>query len=105
MSKQYLHIFFLSCVFTFSINAQLEMKLVGGLDTMALKQHFGKKIMELEEEKRTVQVIGILKLLQFLTCKNFSPVIHQIYYCSKRETVCWLKLRTMLLILMGKHKN
>ena len=72
---------------------------------MALKQHFGKKIMELEEEKRTVQVIGILKLLQFLTCKNFSPVVHQFYYCSKRETVCWLKLRTVLLILMGKHKN
>ncbi|KAJ9670656.1 hypothetical protein PVL29_026915 [Vitis rotundifolia] len=31
-----------------------EMKLFGG-DTEALKQHFGKKIMELEEEKRTVQ--------------------------------------------------
>lgn len=32
------------------------MKLFGGLDTVALKQHFGKKIMELEDEKRTVQV-------------------------------------------------
>ncbi|KAA8537781.1 hypothetical protein F0562_027639 [Nyssa sinensis] len=32
-----------------------EMKLFGGSDTMALKQHFGKKIMELEDEKRTVQ--------------------------------------------------
>ncbi|RZC48473.1 hypothetical protein C5167_016901 [Papaver somniferum] len=32
-----------------------EMKLFGGFDTMALKQHFGKKIMELEDEKRTVQ--------------------------------------------------
>uniref|UniRef100_A0A5B7ABF3 Putative chromosome-associated kinesin KIF4A isoform X4 n=1 Tax=Davidia involucrata TaxID=16924 RepID=A0A5B7ABF3_DAVIN len=31
------------------------MKLFGGFDTMALKQHFGKKIMELEDEKRTVQ--------------------------------------------------
>lgn len=31
------------------------MKLFGG-DTEALKQHFGKKIMELEEEKRIVQV-------------------------------------------------
>ncbi|KAK7263173.1 hypothetical protein RJT34_30758 [Clitoria ternatea] len=31
-----------------------EMKLIG-LDTDALKQHFGKKIMELEEEKRKVQ--------------------------------------------------
>ncbi|KAE9457189.1 hypothetical protein C3L33_10909, partial [Rhododendron williamsianum] len=32
-----------------------EMKLVGGFDTVALKQHFGKKITELEDEKRTVQ--------------------------------------------------
>ena len=35
---------------------QSEMKLFGGIDTEALKQHFGKKIMELEEEKRIVQV-------------------------------------------------
>ncbi|PWA47421.1 P-loop containing nucleoside triphosphate hydrolases superfamily protein [Artemisia annua] len=32
-----------------------EMKLFGGFDTMTLKQHFGKKIMELEDEKRAVQ--------------------------------------------------
>ncbi|XP_050365648.1 kinesin-like protein KIN-4A isoform X2 [Argentina anserina] len=32
-----------------------EMRLFGGLDTVALKQHFGKKIMELEKEKRIVQ--------------------------------------------------
>nr|XP_043615311.1 kinesin-like protein KIN-4A [Erigeron canadensis]XP_043615312.1 kinesin-like protein KIN-4A [Erigeron canadensis] len=32
-----------------------EMKLFGGSDTMTLKQHFGKKIMELEDEKRAVQ--------------------------------------------------
>ncbi|KAL3571549.1 hypothetical protein D5086_025453 [Populus alba] len=32
-----------------------EMKLFGGADTAALKQHFGKKIMELEDEKRAVQ--------------------------------------------------
>ncbi|KAL1817747.1 kinesin-like protein KIN-4A [Daucus carota subsp. sativus] len=32
-----------------------EMKLFGGFDTMTLKQHFGKKIVELEDEKRTVQ--------------------------------------------------
>jgi len=31
------------------------MKLVG-VDTEALRLHFGKKIMELEEEKRKVQV-------------------------------------------------
>ncbi|XP_042487988.1 kinesin-like protein KIN-4A isoform X2 [Macadamia integrifolia] len=32
-----------------------EMKLFGGVDTAALKQHFGKKIMELEDEKKAVQ--------------------------------------------------
>ncbi|CAN1323914.1 Kinesin-like protein KIN-4A [Linum perenne] len=32
-----------------------EMKLVGGLDTAALKHLFGKKIMGLEDEKRAVQ--------------------------------------------------
>ncbi|KAK8673137.1 hypothetical protein V6N13_111491 [Hibiscus sabdariffa] len=32
-----------------------EMELVGGADTEALKQHFQKKITELEEEKRIVQ--------------------------------------------------
>lgn len=35
---------------------QFEMKLIGGHETEALKQHFRKKIMELEEEKRIVQV-------------------------------------------------
>ncbi|KAG7943577.1 hypothetical protein I3843_15G048300 [Carya illinoinensis] len=32
-----------------------EMKLFGEFGTAALKQHFGKKIMELEDEKKTVQ--------------------------------------------------
>lgn len=36
------------------------MKLFGGIDTEALKQHFGKKITELEEEKRIVQVEKII---------------------------------------------
>lgn len=39
---------------------QCEMKLFGGIDTEALKQHFGKKITELEEEKRIVQVEKII---------------------------------------------
>ncbi|KAJ6829209.1 kinesin-like protein KIN-4A [Iris pallida] len=34
---------------------EFEMKMFGGVDTLALKQHFGKKLMELEDEKRTVQ--------------------------------------------------
>ncbi|KAI9089302.1 hypothetical protein K1719_029581 [Acacia pycnantha] len=32
-----------------------EMKLIGGIDVETLSQHFGRKIMELEEEKRKVQ--------------------------------------------------
>lgn len=38
---------------------QSEMKMYG-CDTVALKQHFGKKLMELEEEKRAVQVFQIV---------------------------------------------
>ncbi|PKA63557.1 Kinesin-like protein FLA10 [Apostasia shenzhenica] len=34
---------------------ECEMKMFGGFDTIALKQHFGKKLMELEDEKRVVQ--------------------------------------------------
>nr|POE45838.1 kinesin-like protein kin-4a [Quercus suber] len=37
------------------MSVQSEMKLFGEFDTVALKQHFGKKIMELEDEKKTVQ--------------------------------------------------
>lgn len=36
---------------------QSEMKIFGWYDTEALKKHYGKKIRELEEEKRIVQVI------------------------------------------------
>lgn len=43
--NQYLHFF-----------VQSEIRLFGGLDTETLKQHFGRKILELEEEKRIVQV-------------------------------------------------
>ena len=32
------------------------MKLFDGYDTAALKQYFGKKIAEVEDEKRSVQV-------------------------------------------------
>ncbi|KAK8916140.1 Kinesin-like protein FLA10 [Platanthera zijinensis] len=34
---------------------EFEMKTFGGLESNALKQHFGKKLMELEDEKRSVQ--------------------------------------------------
>lgn len=38
------------------MSVQSEMKLFGISDAEALKQHFGRKIMELEDEKRAVQV-------------------------------------------------
>lgn len=38
------------------MSEQSEMKLFGASDADALKQHFGRKIMELEDEKRDVQV-------------------------------------------------
>jgi hypothetical protein len=38
------------------MSIQSEMKLFGSSDPETLKQHFGRKIMELEDEKRTVQV-------------------------------------------------
>lgn len=38
------------------LSVQSEMKIFGGLDALALKQHFGKKLIELEDEKRNVQV-------------------------------------------------
>lgn len=78
---------------------------------MALKQHFGKKILELEEEKRTVQVsqsetsyhiicIGPLYFL-FPVFDNFNKCSG----CSVRGITCWQKLKTFLLILTDMHKN
>lgn len=51
-------------------------KLFRGIDTQALKKYFGKKITELQEEKRIVQ----------------------------KGIVCWQKLKILLLILMGTQK-
>lgn len=40
---------------------ELEMKLFGKVDTAVLKQHFGKKLFELEEEKKAVQISDLKK--------------------------------------------
>ena len=47
------------------MSIQSEMKLFGISDAEVLKQHFGRKIMELEDEKRVVQV-------QYQLCKFFN---------------------------------
>ncbi|KAJ0085899.1 hypothetical protein Patl1_08905 [Pistacia atlantica] len=49
------YMFFIFNLTSPSVSEQSEMKLFGGIDTVALKQHFGKKIAELEDEKWTVQ--------------------------------------------------
>lgn len=50
-------IMWLCILLTFGLMfVQSEMKFLEGPDTVALKQHFGKKILELEDEKRAVQV-------------------------------------------------
>ena len=83
------------------------MKLFGGVDTAALKQHFGKKIMELEDEKRAVQVennstnfYSLFFKSKRVICPLFSI---SSFDFSKRGTVCWLKLKIFLLVLMGKN--
>lgn len=54
---------------------QSEMKMFEGFNTLALKQHFGKKIMELEEEKRAVQVnYCFIHLMLSLIILCFPPL-------------------------------
>ena len=84
------------------------MKLFGG-DTVALKQHFGKKIQELEGEKRTVQVLKhfFKKILTALLEEKFCLLkfVNLFCHCSKRGIAYWLKLKIFLLVLMVKHKK
>lgn len=61
---------------------QSEMKSFEGSDTVALKQHFGKKIMELEDEKRAVQVN--LKPL------NFDVLIQEKWYSHVQSLTCFI---------------
>ncbi|KAI7998260.1 Kinesin-like protein KIN-4A [Camellia lanceoleosa] len=43
------------------ISLASEMKHFGGSDTEALSQHFEKRILKLEEEKKTVQILDLKK--------------------------------------------
>lgn len=58
---------------TFLVSLQSEMRSFGGIDIEALKQQFGKKILELEQEKRIVQV-----RLNIVLC---SSSIMRLCYC------------------------
>lgn len=94
------------CVTLRLTSVQSEMKFIEGSDTVALKQHFGKKILELEDEKRTVQVnLKPLNLMVFFLGELiFTCCSLLVSYCSKRGTGCWVKLK-ILLIVMDKHRN
>lgn len=61
---------------------QSEMRFFEGPDTVALKQHFGKKIMELEDEKRAVQVK--LKPLKF------DILIRDNLYSLVQSLICFI---------------
>lgn len=51
---------------------QSEMKHFGGFDAMTLKQHFRKKIMELEDEKGTVQVNTTIQVFSMFSMYNLE---------------------------------
>ncbi|KAJ6971393.1 hypothetical protein NC653_032032 [Populus alba x Populus x berolinensis] len=65
-----------------------EMILFGGADTAALTQHFGKKIIELEDEKRAVQVRERDRLLAEI--ENLSASSDQ-----KLQDIHYQKLKTL----------
>ena len=72
------------CVSLGSMSVQSEMKRFGEFDTVALKQHFGKKIMELEDEKKTVQVKqNILEYAWFFEKTNIY--LFTCYITAERE--------------------
>lgn len=52
----------------------------GEFDTVALKHHFGKKLMELEDEKRIVQVDEIF-FIHFFLWSILWPSIVLISFC------------------------
>lgn len=70
---------------------QTEMKLMGG-DPEALRQHFGKKILELEEEKRKVQVkLDIFYQVSHKKSLFLNSDKFRIDNDSKRGTDCCMK--------------
>ncbi|URE33284.1 KISc [Musa troglodytarum] len=90
------------------LNRQLEqkeseMKTFGGCDTLVLKQHFGKKLMELEEEKRTAQKERdrLLSEVENLSA-NSDGQMHKLPddYLQKLKT-----LEAQIIILKKKQEN
>ncbi|KAL5559074.1 hypothetical protein UlMin_035285 [Ulmus minor] len=77
-----------------------EMKLVGGSDTVALKQHFGKKIMELEDEKRTVQQERDRLLAEVENFASSDGQSQKDIYAQKLKT-----LEAQILDLKKKQEN
>lgn len=56
-------------VYSFSL-LKAEMKRFAGTDTSVLKQHYEKKVHELEQEKRALQVIALSKIYYKLNYRH-----------------------------------
>ncbi|KAJ1289073.1 hypothetical protein BS78_02G136900 [Paspalum vaginatum] len=87
------------------LNRQLEQKesemKMYGCDTVALKQHFGKKLMELEEEKRAVQQERD-RLLAEVESLNADGQTHKLRDAQLQKLK---SLETQILDLKKKQEN
>jgi len=78
---------------------QSEMKMYG-CDTVALKQHFGKKLMELEEEKRAVQVSLLNCFIYHMRSSSshiFLAHAHEYFWSYKKNSEQFQQERDRLL--------
>lgn len=55
-----------------SLVLKAEMKRVAGTDTSVLKQHYEKKVHELEQEKRALQVIALSRIYCKPNCRYIN---------------------------------
>ncbi|KAM0978210.1 hypothetical protein ACFX2I_014124 [Malus domestica] len=71
------------------MSVQSEMKFFEGSDTEALKQHFGKKILELEDEKRIVHQDRdrLLSEVEKLSAGDGQPQKFQDVYTQKLKAL------------------
>lgn len=83
---------------------QSEMKSFGGFETLALKQHFGKNLMELKMKKELYRLMIIFSSSAHL----FKILLLPFYFFGSSlmlENIKHFSKRTCLVILMGQtHK-
>lgn len=52
-------VIFLTCLYFFFSWLKAEMKLYSNSDTSVIRHHYEKKLLEMEHEKKILQVIGL----------------------------------------------